>query len=129
MAVEERRDAGGDRPGDVRGGRPARVPRPGQVRRHEDAEVQGGAGRIGEAQQAPVGQLGEAAGHLGLHAQRPALLPGFDDVRREVALLRAHLRDERDVLGKRRPLRRAKRCDEPPVLTELDPLGRYDGEG
>jgi hypothetical protein len=46
-----------------------------------------------------------------------------------VALLRAHLRDERDVLGKRRPLRRAKRCDEPPVLTELDPLGRYDGEG
>jgi hypothetical protein len=46
-----------------------------------------------------------------------------------VALLRAHLRDERDVLGKRRPLRRAERCDEPPVLTELDPPGRYDGEG
>jgi hypothetical protein len=61
--------------------------------------VQRGAGGICEPQQPPVGEFGEAAGHLGLHAERAGLLPGVDDVRRDVALLRAVLRDEREVLG------------------------------
>ncbi len=88
-----------------------------------------GAGESTRRSRPPSASSARRRATYGLHAQRPALLPRFDDVRREVALLRAHLRDERDVLGKGGPLRRAKRCDEPPVLTELDPLGRYDGEG
>jgi hypothetical protein len=101
VAVEERLDAGGDRPGDLRGARRARPPGSGQVRGDEHAEVQHRAGGIREAQQAPVGQLGEAAGHLRLDAKGPGVLPGVDDVRGELALLCADLRDEREVLGRR----------------------------